>query len=465
MKLIKQNIKRIAILVSILLLSLIIYGAYSISTQGQRWFASNANRFMRKEKVNVTAGNILDRNNILLAANNEEGKRVYSSNPELRKAVVHAVGDDVNNTAYGAESFMANYLYGFDESYPERLVQALKEKKRRGKDIRLSLDSTLSTKTFSIFPKDKSGAIVVMNYRTGEVLVLQSYPSFDPMKLTQGDKENPSKPFWNRATMWASAPGSVFKTITLASALKNIPDAENKFFQCNGALELQGTTITDANNAIHHELNLKRALAVSCNITFAQAALEVGDSKLQKTAAEFGFGDHFLFSDLVVENSAYPQGERSEKEIAWTGPGQSSLKTTPLHMAMVASAIAYDGVMMEPRLLLDVKNTAGKSTYGFYPKEYRRALSKQDSDIISLYMQEAVKKGTASAAAVSGIKISGKTGSAQIDGQDKANAWFIGFIDDERYPFAICVAIEDAGSGGSVAAPIAGKLFKFITGQ
>lgn len=465
MKLIKQNIKRIAILVSILLLSLIIYGAYSISTQGQRWFASNANRFMRKEKVNVTAGNILDRNNILLAANNEEGKRVYSSNPELRKAVVHAVGDDVNNTAYGAESFMANYLYGFDESYPERLVQALKEKKRRGKDIRLSLDSTLSTKTFSIFPKDKSGAIVVMNYRTGEVLVLQSYPSFDPMNLTQGDKENPLKPFWNRATMWASAPGSVFKTITLASALKNIPDAENKFFQCNGALELQGTTITDANNAIHHELNLKRALAVSCNITFAQAALEVGDSKLQKTAAEFGFGDHFLFSDLVVENSAYPQGERSEKEIAWTGPGQSSLKTTPLHMAMVASAIAYDGVMMEPRLLLDVKNTAGKSTYSFYPKEYRRALSKQDSDIISLYMQEAVKNGTASAAAVYGIKISGKTGTAQIDGQDKANAWFIGFIDDERYPFAICVAIEDAGSGGSVAAPIAGKLFKFITGQ
>ena len=118
MKLIRQNIRRIAAMMSIILLSLIVYGAYSISTQGQRWFASNANRFMRKSKGNITAGNILDRNNILLATTNSEGKRVYSSDAELRKAMVHAVGDDASNTAYGAEAFMTNYLYGFDESYP-----------------------------------------------------------------------------------------------------------------------------------------------------------------------------------------------------------------------------------------------------------------------------------------------------------------------------------------------------------
>lgn len=465
MKLIRQNIRRIAALMSILLLSLIVYGAYSISTQGQRWFASNANRFMRKSKVNITAGNILDRNNILLATTNSEGKRVYSSDAELRKSMVHAVGDDASNTAYGAEAFMTNYLYGFDESYPERLVQALKGGKRRGKDIKLSLNSSLSKKAYSLFPKNKSGAIIVMNYLTGEVLTLQSYPSFDPMNLTQIDKDNSLQPFWNRATMWVSAPGSVFKIITLASALKNIPDAQNKIFECDGALELAQTTITDASNAIHHQINLKKALAVSCNITFAQVALEVGDMKLQRTAADFGFGDHFLFSDLIVEDSAYPLNNRSEKEIAWTGPGQSSLKTTPLHMAMVASAIANDGIMMEPRLLMDVINEFGKSSYLFKPKVYKKAVSKQDADIISLYMQEAVRNGTATSAGVSGIKIAGKTGSAQIDGQENANAWFIGYIDDDRYPFAICVAIEDAGSGGSVAAPIAGKLFKFMTGR
>lgn len=465
MKLIRQNIKRIATVVSIVLLSLIVYGAYSISTQGQRWFASSSNKYMRKSKINVTAGNILDRNNILLAATNIDGKRVYSSDPELRKAMVHTVGDDANNTAYGAEAYMANYLYGFDESYPERLVQALKGSKRRGKDIKLSLNSSISKKAYSLFPKDKSGAIVIMNYKTGEILTLQSHPSFDPMNLTQSDKDNPLKPFWNRTTMWVSAPGSVFKIITLASALKNIPDAQSRMFECDGALELTHTTITDASNAIHNAINLKKALAVSCNITFAQVALEVGDTKLQKTASDFGFGDHFLFSDLIVEDSAYPLNNRSEKELAWTGTGQSSLKTTPLHMAMVASAIANKGIMMEPKILLEVSNEFGKSSYFFKPKIYKKAISEQDAETISLYMTEAVRNGTASSAGVSGIKIAGKTGSSQIDGQANANAWFIGYIDDDRYPFAICVAIENAGSGGSVAAPIAGKLFKFMTGR
>jgi peptidoglycan glycosyltransferase len=224
------------------------------------------------------------------------------------------------------------------------------------------------------------------------------------------------------------------------------------------------TTITDANDAVHRKLNLKKALAVSCNITFAQVALELGDRLLGKTAADFGFGDYFLFTDLVVENSVYPSVNRSEKEIAWTGPGQSSLQVSPLHMAMIAAGIANDGVMMEPKLLLKATDAAGNSKYTFQPSVYRTALSKTDADIVAGYMQEAVRNGTASGAAVSGVKICGKTGSAQIDGQTDTNAWFIGFIDDPHYPFALCVVVENGGGGGAVAAPIAGKLFRFMTG-
>ncbi len=465
MKLLKQNIRLIALIVCAMFFSLILYGAYSISSQGQRWFASSANVYLRRTKTNIRAGNIVDRNNILLATTNEQGKRVYSSDPDIRKAVVHAVGDDVNNIAYGAESFMSNHLYGYNESYLELLVQALKGEKRRGNDIKLLIDSALSKKAYSLFPKYKSGAVIVMNYRTGEVLTLQSYPSYDPMNLSQADKDNPLKPFWNRATMWISAPGSVFKVVTLASALKNIPDAESKLYDCTGALVVDDTTITDAGSATHSMLTLKNALAVSCNITFAQVALELGDQTLQKTSSELGLNDYFLFSDLVVQNSSYPVTNRNQKELAWTGPGQSKLQLTPMHMTMIASAIANDGVMMEPRLLMDVTNNAGISRYQFFGKKYKEVMQKKEADIISDYMQQAVRNGTATAAAVSGLKISGKTGSAQIDGQKETNSWFIGFIDDLRYPYAVCVAIEDIGSGGSIAAPIAGQLFRYLTGK
>lgn len=465
MKLLKQNIRWVALFICALFVSLIAYGAFSISTQGQRWFSSGANTYLRRAKSSIVPGTIVDRNNVLLAKTDEMGKRVYSSDPEIRKAMVHAVGDNRSNIAYGAESFMANYLFAYNESYPELLVQALQGGNRRGNDIKLLLDSALCKAIYRMFPQDKSGAVVVMNYRTGEVLALQSFPGYDPMNLSQADKEHPLKPFWNRATMWSSAPGSVFKVVTLASALKNIPDAANKIYQCNGAFAVGDTQITDAQHAAHGPIDLKKALSVSCNIVFAQAALELGDAALKKTAEEFAIGDYFLFSDLVVQNSSYPTVNRTEKELAWTGPGQSRLQITPLHMAMIASSIANDGMMMEPKILLDVINHTGQSRFDFYAKEYKRVMDQQTADMITQYMQEAVRRGTATRAAVSGFPVAGKTGSSQIDGQQETNAWFIGFIDDSRYPYAVCVAVENGGSGGAVAAPIAGQIFKYLSGK
>ena len=458
MKLLKQNIRLIAMIVCALFIALIGYGAFSISTQGQRWFSSSANTYLRRAKSNVQPGNIVDRNNILLATTNAQGRRVYSSDPDIRKAVVHAVGDDVNNIAYGAESFMANYLYAFNESYPELLVQALKGEKRRGNDIKLLIDSALSKRAYSLFPKGKSGALIVMNYRTGEVLALQSYPSYDPMNLSQADKDNPLKPFWNRATMWSSAPGSVFKVVTLASALKNIPDAQSKMYDCLGALIVEDTTITDANDAVHGMLNLRRALAVSCNITFARVAMELGDATLQKTSSDFGVGDYFLFSDLVVQNSAYPSVNRSLKELAWTGPGQSKLQLTPMHMALIASAIANDGVMMKPYLVSTVTNRDLTVLSSTTPEVLRTPVSEATATALQQMMVATVEEGTGKPARIDGVVVGGKTGTAQSDPDRPPYAWFVGYAADPHV--AVVAFVENADvdrddiSGGRLAAPI-----------
>lgn len=465
MKAIRHNIRLVALLLIVLLLSLIVYGAYSITTLGTRWFSSGANNYAQRVKTGVTAGSIFDRNQVPLAVTDDNGRRVYHADVRVRSAVVHAVGDIANNVAHGAESFLSAHLYAFNESYINRVLGALRGEKRRGNDVILTIDSALAKRIAQQFPSGKSGAVVVMNYQTGELLALQSFPGFDPMRVIDMTREDPLEPFWNRATKWTSAPGSTYKLITLAAALDHVPNASSVTYHCDGKLSVGNSIIVEAGGAVHGDLNLRRALAVSCNTVFAQLALTMGDTLMRQTAEACRLDDHFLFRDVVVEDSRYPAQNRTEREVAWTGVGQSALAVTPLHMALVASAIANQGVMMEPRLLLRAVSPAGENKAAFQPRKYATVMSPDTADIIGNYMAEAAENGTARGASIRGLRICGKTGSAQVDGQEAENAWFVGYVDNPAYPYAVCIAVENAGGGGMVAAPIARSIFSYLAGN
>lgn len=468
MKQLRRNIRRIAALLCALFILLAAYGAYSVTTYGNRWFASSANTFVRTRKKNVIAGDILDRNGVVLATTSD-GNRVYQAELTARQATVHVIGDSGSNVNNGVESFLATYLYGFNMSFLERLSCALRGETRRGDNVRLTIDSHLATYIASIFPAGKCGAVVVMNYQTGEVLSQQSFPNFDPQNITAAVKRNPDKPFFNRAVQGLYTPGSTFKIVTAASALENLPAITTRAFQCTGQLQLGDRLITDAGTDIatgkitqHGQLNLLRAFQVSCNNTFAQLALELGDTKLRKTAESFGFNDNFLFRDLVVENSSYPTANRNEGEIAWTGAGQSALTASPLHMCMIASSVANEGVMMEPRLLIAATTQNGALRAEFSPREYRKPLTAEQAALLKEYMRAVITGGTGTAAGISGVKVCGKTGSAEMDTQENTNAWFVGFLDEADTPYALSIVVEDAGGGGSVAAPLARKIFAWL---
>ncbi len=471
MKQLQKNIRRLMLVFLGMFALLAAYGAYSLTTYGNRWFASSANTYVRNQKQNVVAGNITDRDGVLLATTTD-GKRVYQADLAAREAVVHVLGDEKSNVSNGVESFMATYLYGFNMSLLERAGATLSGKARVGDSVQLTIDSGLSTYIASLIPAGTAGAVVVMNYKTGEVLVLQSFPTFDPMAVTTAVKNHPQKPFFNRATQGLYTPGSTFKIITTASALQNLPGITTRQFVCTGQLQVGDRVITDAgtdlaNNkiTIHNQLTLLRAFQVSCNNTYAQLALELQDAALKKTALAFGMDDNFLFRDLVVENSSYPTTNRTEREIAWTGAGQSALQLSPLHMCMITSAIANEGVMMEPRLLITATASNGTTRTEFSTKVYKKAVSAEIAATIKDYMRAVVTGGTGTQAAVSGAKICGKTGSAELDTQENTDAWFVGFIDEENSPYALAIVLEDAGGGGSVAAPIAGKIFKYLLGK
>lgn len=472
MKKIRRNALRVAAFLVCLMLVCVLYGGWSLVRNGNRWFSSGANTLIKEQKKQVTPGNIYDRNGVVLAQTDSEGNRIYSEDAGIRRAMVHVLGDIDNNVSNGVESFMARYLYGFDMSFTEKAGYLLSGKRYTGDNVFLTVDSTLSANAAAWFPQGKNGAVVVMNYRTGEVLAEMSFSQFDPESVDSSVRNDPDKPFWNRAVQMQKAPGSTFKVITAACALENMAGLDYRQFDCDGLLQVGDHRITDAGTDLasnkitaHGKLTLQQAFVKSCNNTFAQVALELGDTRLRKTAENFGFNDNFLFRDIVVENSSYPTDNRTELELAWTGAGQSALLTSPMHMCMVAAAIANGGVMQEPWLLARAVSQKGSVRYEGTEHVYRRAVSADVAETLKGCMRLVVTEGTGTAAGVTGHRICGKTGSAERDGQENTDAWFIGFIDEEKYPYALCVMVEDAGGGGSVAAPVAGKIFRYLLRQ
>ncbi|MBR1585395.1 MAG: penicillin-binding protein 2 [Clostridia bacterium] len=466
MKQIRKNVRRVLFCLCALFFLLVAYGAYSLTTSGSRWFSSSLNTFARSQRNNVIAGDLLDRSGVVLAAT-VDGQRVYHEDAQVRSAAVHITGDRNGNVTKSMDRVQAAYLYGFNMSFAERLRCILTGTPRKGDTVQLTVDSRLTAYVASIFPQDKAGAVVVMNYQTGEVLTEQSFPNFDPQASTVANRA--MKPFINRAIDGLNAPGSTFKIVTAASAIENMADYATRAFHCDGVLQLGNRTVTDAGTNLeegritqHGDLNLLRAFQVSCNNTFATVALSLGDQKLRRTAEDFGFNDNFLFRDLIVENSSYPTENRTEGELAWTGAGQSALQVSPLHMCMIASAVANKGVMMEPRMLLKATSQQGAVRAEFSTRVYRRPLTESQADVLKDYMRAVVTGGTGTAAQIAGKKVCGKTGSAELDNQENTNAWFVGFLDEAASPYALAVVVEDAGGGGSVSAPIARQIFQWL---
>ena len=464
--------KLLALFLFGLFLLLAVYGGYSVLVYGNRWFASSKNPRVRAQKESVVAGSVLDRCGVVLASTDEEGNRVYQADESARRAIVHLLGDSQGQVANGVETFQTSYLYGFQSTFPELVALLLSGDARRGDDVTLCVDSRLCTvmaESFDAHPLSagKRGAAVVLNYRTGEVLGMTSLPSFDPQNIAGTDPTG--EPYWNRVTQSLYPPGSTFKIVTAAAALENLTGADALTMNCTGSLSVLGQTIRDYGGASHGTLTLKQAFTVSCNNAFAITALTVGDDALRGKAEDFGFGDNFLFRDLVVENSAYPTQNRTAFELAASGFGQSAIAATPLHMCMVAAAVANGGVMMEPRLLLGVISATGRSRSVGGERVYRTAMQPETAALLRDYMDAAVNAAgaTGSRARVSGLTVCGKTGTAEssLNGEAISYGWFVGFLDDESLPFAVAVLVEDIGDGvggGSVAAPIAGDIFTYL---
>ena len=461
MKELRRNMRLIGMLIVLLFVGLAVWFAMTAVTQGSIWASDVRNTRLRAS--NALRGDISDRDGNLLARTGEDGVRQYLSNETARRALSQTIGDTAGMSGTGVETFYASTLLDISDSLVDRLSVLFSGSKRVGSSLQLTIDGRLQTYAASVFPKGYRGAVCVINYRTGEILTMLSMPTYDPYDVIGvSDGEVEDSAFLNRCLQGLYTPGSVFKIVTLASAITHDPDVIDQPFLCSGVWEYEGGRVVCAGNTAHGTVDLKTAFKRSCNVTFGKLSYQLGIERLAETAERFGFNENFKFGDFVVYNSAFPTHTENLSGLVWAGIGQGSVLVTPLHMAMISGTVANGGAMMKPWLIKRITSPLGAQTYSGSATLYRQVISESAASKIAEYMYEAVQSGTATRAAVRGYTVGGKTGSAEIsdDKSVETNAWFTGFIYDEAHPYAISVVIEGGGAGARMPSELASKVLE-----
>lgn len=312
------------------------------------------------------------------------------------------------------------------------------------------------------------GAVVAMNYETGEVLALASTPSYDPNRLstldTAAENENwdgllngEGEPLKNRAAREVYPPGSTFKLITAAAAIENgvqpdtVIDAPSSLRLPNSSHSMGNST-----NCGGEQVSLEQALNTSCNTAFGQLGLDLGADTMQDMAERFGFNQEQTI-DLQAATSRYP-GDADEAQTALSAIGQFDVAASPLQMAQVAATIANDGRMMRPYLVDSVTTQDLQVIAQNKPDEQSKPISEATARQLQEMMVTTVTGGTGRPAQIDGMTIGGKTGTAEWATDARPYAWFVGYSEDPKVAIAVFVENADIDSddisGGRLAAPI-----------
>lgn len=393
----------------------------------------------------------------------------------------------VTSGATGLERTEGSLLAGTDDKlFYDRISGWLTGQEPTGAAVELTLNSKAQRAAYQALEGQK-GAAVAMNPKTGEVLALVSTPGFDPNDMATHDRKDaeaayksalkdPDKPLYNRAIGGnLYPPGSVFKLVTAAAAIESGDYNEDSEIDAPNALKLPQTshTIKNAGGATcanGQKATLKHSIIKSCNTPIAKLGMDLGADAMNKQAEKFGFGDNFTIP-LRVSASSFPESP-NEPELAQSAIGQFEVKTTPLQVCMVSAAIANGGTEMRPNLISEVRNARTLETIDKpRPREYSRPISKDTARQLSDMMVDVVEKGTGTAASIPGVKVAGKTGTAQHAQGAAPHAWFTGFAPADDPQVAVAVVVESGGnagnqaSGGRVAGPIAKKIMEAVINE
>ncbi|MCR5268311.1 MAG: FtsW/RodA/SpoVE family cell cycle protein [Lachnospiraceae bacterium] len=417
----------------------------------------------------VVRGDILSRDDELLATTkiDESGKEIRTY--PYGALFAHAVGFSTHGRT-GVENIVNFDLLTSDIYLGEQIKNNLEGVKNPGNNVRTTLDVYVQ-QVADVSLGDRRGAVVVSNVQTGEILALLSKPDFDPNLITWQwesiNNDTASSALLNRATQGLYPPGSTFKIVTALEYMRENPDTAEYGFDCNGSFSYEGNVINCYHGMHHGHVDFQDSFAKSCNSSFANISTKLNRRKFAATCSDLLFLKK-IPSPYSYKQSYVPISDSSSRaEVMQVAIGQGKTQITPFHMNLITSAIANDGMLMTPYVISGYYTAYDKELKTTKPTEYGRLLGRSYAKKMQTMMREVVLGGTATRVRDTyGYEASGKTGSAEyaID-KRKSHAWFTGYAGVEEPEIAVTVIVEDGGSGGEVAVPIAKNIFDAYFGK
>ena len=396
---------------------------------------------------NIGCGTVVDASGTVLLDMN--GERTYASSETLRKATVHWLGDRYGSINAPALPEHAAELTGYD------LVNGVYAYGDASGTAKLTIDGNVQIAALEALG-DKKGTVAVYNYETGQILCAVTTPNFDPDNVPDLESDESGRyegMYVNRFTQSTYIPGSIFKIVTLAAALEELPDAEDRTFYCAGELELTGKQITCERS--HGEQSLKDAFRNSCNCAFAELTLQIGGKTMERYVESFGINDPVVFDGIETVKGNYEAGY-AEIDTGWSGVGQFNDQVNPCAFLTFIGAVANGGKGAQPYVVENVV-VGNNRTYTAKTRMGETIVSQKTARIIAEYMRNNVenKYGDSN---FPGLTVCAKTGTAEVGGDKKPNAMLSGFVADGAYPLAFIICVEDGGYGADVCIPIASRV-------
>ncbi len=438
--------------------------AYIQVYQAQDLLKNPHNSHVAQKAEQIQRGRILDRNGTVLADTQKEGnsfKRIYP----FGEIFAFPLGYVSEKLGYaGIESTQNTYLAGNNMMLHALGPLSQLFEPSVGNDIHLTLNAEYQKAAYEALG-DRKGAVVILNRKTGEVLAMVSRPTYNPNEIDDNWdnlKEDENSPLLDRVTQGLYPPGSTIKPMIADGALSKGIITPETVINCTGSLYINSSySLADSEGEVHGSVNLASAIINSCNTYFGTMGLKLGSEGLKETFSRFGY-DKELDTDFINNTPQLPEFDKlSDGELAQVGIGQSTLLVTPLRMAMMAGAIGNQGIMMKPFLVEKITNENESVVEENKPSEWLTVSDSNITNVIYSDMKNVVLEGTGTQAAVQGIEMAGKTGTAE-NSTGKDHAWFIGCANMPNEDIAFAVIVENSGFGGKEAAPIINSILSNI---
>ena len=383
-------------------------------------------------------GELQDVNGTVLAA---FGKNYHGYAPDAltRIANYHITGDFIGMTGTG----LLTRFWGTAQNYS--FITGTSG--RRVGSVRLSVDASLNNIAWKALRTNGKGCIMMMNYRTGEVVCLVSSPSVDPVYDTDIEALEDGS-FVNRALSATYIPGSTFKLITAAAAIENIEDIEERQFLCQGEYDIAGVKIVCEESTAHGWQTFEEAMANSCNCSFARITVMLGQRTMVDYVKNYGFLSSHTINGIYTPAGNYPTEFVGDPELAWSGIGQSVDQVCPYTMLRYVAAIANGGTLAEPTFVAD--DTSGSAVSLIRPSTAQRLAELMRNNVETHYEGDL---------RFPGLPLCAKTGTAET-GAGTSHSWFTGFLQDEEHPYAFVAVVEEGGYGLWTAGLMINEIFQ-----